>query len=134
MDEADRFLDWIILKEKLHRIGRVRSFREGEVWWCSIGENVGVEINGKNNDFSRPVLVFRKLNKHSFLAIPLTTQCHDSIWYTKFEFKNKVQFAVLSQIRVMSVSRLNRKMGMLPESDYELVKGNFANLYLKNNP
>jgi alpha-mannosidase len=38
---------------------------------------------------------------------------------TKFEFKDKVQFAALSQIRVMSVSRLNKKMGMLPESDYE---------------
>lgn len=134
MCESDKFLDWIILKEKLHRISRIRSFHEGEIWWCSIGKNVGVEIDGKNNDFSRPVLVLRKLNKLSFLAVPLTTQFHDGSWYAQFSFKNKEQFAVLSQIRVLSVARLNRKMGVLPESDYNLIQNKFCNLYAKNNP
>lgn len=61
--EDKRFVKWIILKEKLHNIGRLRTIHEGEIWWCAMGENVGVEINGKHDVFSRPVLVFKKLSR-----------------------------------------------------------------------
>ncbi len=37
-------------------------FHEREVWWCGIGINIGVEIDGKNSDFERPVLVVKKFN------------------------------------------------------------------------
>ena len=50
-----RFPEWMKLKEKLHRIGRIRTIHEGEVWWAAVGENIGVEINGKNEGFTRPV-------------------------------------------------------------------------------
>ena len=42
-----RFPEWILLKEKLRSVNRVLVIREGEIWWVAIGENVGVEINGK---------------------------------------------------------------------------------------
>ena len=38
-------------------------FHEREIWWCSIGLNVGDEQDGKNDYFERPVLVIRKFNK-----------------------------------------------------------------------
>ena len=126
-----RFAEWIELKEKLHRIGRIRAIHEGEVWWGALGENIGVEINGKNEGFTRPILIFRKLSGLSFLGIPLTSQAHDGSWYVPFVFKNKQQYAVLSQIRILSVSRLNKRMGTLPASDYELVREGFENLYLR---
>jgi hypothetical protein len=37
----------------------------GDIWWASIGENVGSEINGKSRLFSRPVIIFKKL-AHGF--------------------------------------------------------------------
>ena len=37
-------------------------FSEREIWWCSVGINVGVEVNGKNSKFERPVLVLKKFN------------------------------------------------------------------------
>ena len=37
-----------------------------EVWWLSIGLNVGVEEDGKNSNFERPVLVVRVFNRQCF--------------------------------------------------------------------
>ena len=37
-----------------------------EVWWLSIGLNVGVEEDGKNNNFKRPVLVIKVFNRQCF--------------------------------------------------------------------
>ena len=100
-----------------------------------MGENVGTEINGKSKTFARPVLVIRKLSRYSFIGVPLTSQKHEGSWYSSFEFQNKRQVAVLAQVRNFSVSRLYRKMGVVPESDLELVRNGLASLILgKNNP
>jgi mRNA interferase MazF len=48
-------------------------FHEGDIWWARLGVNVGYEIDGKDRDFSRPVIVLKKYNQYSFLALPLTT-------------------------------------------------------------
>jgi hypothetical protein len=45
-----RFLDWIGLKEKLHKSSfKPPLVKERDLWWASIGENVGSEINGKSD-------------------------------------------------------------------------------------
>ena len=57
-----RFLEWIGLKEKLHTAdNKPPLFKEGEIWWSAIGENVGIEVNGKGKPFSRPVYIYKKL-------------------------------------------------------------------------
>ena len=127
--EEKRFDDWIELKEKLHNNAKGPKIKEREVWWCSFGENVGVEINGKSARFTRPVLIFKKFSKFGFLGIPLTSQKHEGSWYAKFDFLNKTQYAALCQIRVMSVSRLHKKLGEVPQTDFETVKTAFLDLY-----
>ena len=129
MLEEKRFEEWIGVKSDLHRKGILRNVKEGDVWWCAVGENVGIEINGKSETFARPVLVLRKLSRYGFMGIPLTSQEHDGSWYVTFEFKNKRQFASLAQARVFSVSRLYRKIGMVPDSDLEMVRQGFRELY-----
>lgn len=37
-----------------------------EIWWCSIGINVGDEEDGKNSMFERPVLIIKKFNQQAF--------------------------------------------------------------------
>ena len=57
-----KFLEWIGLKEKLHTANSTPPlFKEGEVWWCVVGENIGIEMNGKGDVFSRPVYAPTKL-------------------------------------------------------------------------
>ena len=129
MQDKKHFDEWNEIKSDLHFSRIYRDIKEGDVWWCSIGENVGVEINGKQEFFLRPILVLRKLSKFGFMGIPLTSQQHKGSWYVPFEFKNKQQYAVLAQARVVSVYRLHRKMGTVPNSDLELVRIGFKNLY-----
>lgn len=106
-------------------------YSEGEIWWCGVGKNVGVEIAGKNIAFSRPVLVYKKLNRISFLAIPLSTKKKQGSWYIPFRFRGKNETAVLSQIKIMSVYRLYDKIGEVDETDFAKIKKGFINLYVK---
>ena len=105
------FKQWIILKEHLHFNQKLPRIKEGEIWWCSCGENIGIEINGKSDRFTRPVLILKKLSRFGFMGIPLTSQPKTGSWYTQFIFSGTEQFAALCQARVMSVSRLHQKNG-----------------------
>ena len=124
-----KFTDWIKLKEKMDREAREPIIKEGEVWWCGIGANVGVEISGKGNRFSRPVVILKKLSKFGFMGVPLTTQEKTGSWYVPFEFLGVKEFAAICQSRVISVSRLYGKMGQLPTSDLNKIKDGFHKLY-----
>ena len=128
MDEK-HFREWIGLKEKLHFHGSLPRISEGEVWWCSCGENIGIEINGKSTRFTRPVLIMKKLGRRGFMGIPLTSQEKTGSWYVKFNFLNKNQFAAICQARVLSVSRLHGKIGQIPNSDMVIIKKSFHKLY-----
>lgn len=87
-------------------------FRDREVWWCSVGVNVGIEQDGKGRNFERPVLILRKFNKHIFLGIPLTTKQKNLNlpFYFKLKGAKTESIAILSQIRLFSSKRLLRRI------------------------
>lgn len=130
-DENQQFNNWIKVKKKVHFQNNLPQIAEGEVWWCSMGKNVGIEINGKHTEFSRPVIIFKKLSRLGFLAIPLSTQPHRGSWYAPFDFLNKKEFAVLSQIKIMSVARLYTRLGQIPNSDFIKIKRGLHKLYFE---
>lgn len=125
-----RFLEWIGLKEKIHNQEHIPPlFKEGEIWWCFVGENVGSEVNGKGFQFTRPVLILRKYDKFSFFALPLTTQNKIGSWYCSFAHNNKSQTAQLAQGRVVSYKRLKERIGKIDSVDYEKVRKTFSQLH-----
>ncbi len=129
-----KFKEWIGLKEKIDSYKKIYpQFREGEVWWVSVGENIGVEISGKSADFSRPVLIYRKLSNEGFLGIPMSTKIKEGTWYSIIDFGNKKINIILSQVRVFSSKRMHTKMGELSKHDREKVSLDFFNLYFLNN-
>ena len=123
---------WFPVKERKHNTlaKKIPRITEGEVWWVAVGENVGVEINGKSEYFSRPVLVFKKLSHLGFMGIPLSTQEHGGSWYVNFRFQGKEVYAALSQAKTFSAARLYTRLGQVAEDDMEKVKNGFRNLYL----
>lgn len=124
------FGEWNVIKKGRHSSGRTPVIKEGEIWWCAMGENIGVEINGKHESFSRPVLIFKKLSRFGFMGIPLTSRRHEGNWYASFVFRDKKQAASLAQARVMSTSRLYKRMGDTTKGDFAKVKDGFRKLYL----
>ena len=110
--DAKRFDEWNAVAKTLHDKSPVVEYHEREIWWCSIGENIGSEINGKGESFLRPVLIVRKYG-NLFFGIPLSSQHHTGMWYAQFEHKQKYQCALLSQSSTFSSNRLQRKIGRL---------------------
>ena len=96
-------------------------FHEREVWWCAIGANVGVEIDGKHHSFERPVLIIRKFNKEMFLGVPLTSNEHDAQYHIKITHEHGSSWAVLSQLRTWSSKRLLRRIGKASEGDFTAI-------------
>jgi hypothetical protein len=62
------FDKWHNKKKKLdkNKIDYNFFYHEREIWWSSIGLNIGVETNGKSDHFERPVLIVKKFNKDMF--------------------------------------------------------------------
>ena len=117
-----QFQKWITKKEELHNRKGVWNFREREIFWCGIGENIGDEENGKSDFFSRPVLIIRKFNKNLFWGVPLTRQVKDNPYYTKITFQGKEQCVMITHLRLMDVKRLYTRIGKLDEKDFQIVK------------
>lgn len=113
---------WNKLKKKLDVENAVPYFHEGEVWWGSLGINVGHEEDGKNAQFNRPVLVVKKFNKRLFWGVPLTTQLKDSRHYHQFEFKKKRQCAMLTQMRLWDANRLTQYMGNIEKHAFRHIR------------
>jgi len=125
-----RFLEWIKLKAKLHHKEHIPPlFKEGEIWWCYFGENIGTEMNGKGDAFTRPVIILKKYDRFSFLAIPLTTQDKEGTWYFTFTHSKKKQTAVLSQSRIVNYKRLKERVGKVDSVDYGNIKKAFLDLH-----
>jgi mRNA interferase MazF len=56
MNNDKEFDQWNIKKQQLEKGVGYRNiyFNQGDVWWCSIGKNIGTESYGKGLDFRRP--------------------------------------------------------------------------------
>ncbi len=118
-----KFDEWNEIKKQVHNKNNIIHFKEREVYWASIGENVGFEQNGKGSDFSRPVLIIKKLNNHLFFGVPLSTQSRSGSFFYEFELlSNKSSTALLVQAKVYDVKRLDQKVGMIHKDDFEKLK------------
>ncbi len=104
------------------------TFEEREVWWCRVGVNIGDEEDGKGSNFNRPVLIIRKFNKKIFWGVPLTTQIKEKPHYHKIHFKDQIQCAMLTQLRLWDNKRLMNRMGKLPLEEFKGVKDKIRSL------
>lgn len=125
------FINWIQYKIYLNAKPKFPKFKEGEVWWASFGVNIGVELDGKNLKFNRPVLVLRKFNQNQFWAIPLSSKTKpDNEFYFKIMIKNKISTALLTQIRTLDARRLQDKIGKISDSDLKNIRKQFTKILL----
>ena len=122
---------WMGVKSKVNNHNRIINFNEGDVVWAAVGENVGVEIDGKGEKYSRPVVVLKKHTNRCFTGVPLTSKPHKGSWYFKFVFQEKDQFAVLIQKKLIDAARIYKRMGKLSKKDYNDVLSAYMN-FIKN--
>lgn len=123
------FIDWILTKiiiDKTQR--RDIIINEYQVFWCSLGENVGDEENGKGEIFRRPVLIFKKFNNNLFWGIPMSTKNKDNKYYVKILLKDVEQSAMISQLRVLDSKRLDEYIGYVSRADFIKIQNRITDI------
>jgi len=117
------FANWTKAKIKIHLVGKNIYPKQKEIWWASLGQNVGVEINGKNDSFERPVLVIKVFNNQFILIVPISSKLKTGKYYYKFINNNgEENVVVLSQIRSISSKRLVRKVSEMSAKEFSEIK------------
>ena len=112
---------WNEQKKKLHDGEREVLFHEREIWWCSLGVNIGFEQDGTNELFERPVLVVRKFNRDVMWVLPLTRTEKKNRYYVPITVGDRNSVVILSQLRLISAKRLQRYMHKLPKGQFKKI-------------
>jgi len=125
---------WSVKKKGLDSASHLVDFHEREIWWCSIGINIGSEQHSQTVDFSRPVVIVKKFTRDVFWGVPLTTRLKDA----NFRFRTKINDIendiLILQMRAYDRRRLIRKIGMMRREDFVAVIYFIKNLMKKTSP
>jgi mRNA-degrading endonuclease toxin of MazEF toxin-antitoxin module len=113
------FNKWNEIKKKLDARKPV-YVSEREIWFCSVGLNVGSEQSGKHEFFERPVLVIKKVTLNTFIGVPLTSNKKTGSWYVKIESTDSS--AIISQIKLFDTRRLARKITIVTIPEFDRIK------------
>lgn len=124
------FHTWNKKKIKIDAYKWHKHPKEREIWWCSIGMNVGTEIYGKGDAYVRPVIVLNSELGESFIGIPLTSKIKNGKYCCIVRVTdNKISTALISQIRNFDKRRLIKKISDLSEDDYCKVMQCISRMY-----
>jgi len=117
------FDSWNKEKKNLEDTGHVELiFHEREIWWASLGINLGDEQDGKNDLFERPILILRKFNKKLAWVLPMSTQEKTGEYYYPLQHNGKTFTVILSQLRMLSVKRFLRFIRKISPNQHSLIK------------
>lgn len=127
------FDQWNEKKKQIDNSDYRVDFHEREIWWCSIGLNIGSEQHSQSRDFSRPVIVLRKFTQEIFLGVPMTTKVKYEKYRHRFLLSDQENDALLMQLRVFDKKRLLRKICTMKYFDYLEIKNKISLLLNKTN-
>ena len=123
------FDKWNNLKKIFEKEERRFFAHPREIWWCSLGVNLGAEIDGKNDSFERPVLVMNVYSKETMFVLPITSkEKKDKFHYKIFvkikdiktgKYQERPVWVKLTQARVISNKRLLRKVDLISADDFK---------------
>jgi mRNA interferase MazF len=130
------FDTWNVLKKEIDVSIQDFNFSEKEIWWCSLGKNIGNEQDGKNNNFERPVLILKKWNSSFFIGLPLTSKNKINDKNKKYYFEydlNELElgYIILTQIKSLSKKRLIRRMGKISNKTFFEIEKRMKGLLFK---
>lgn len=125
--------DFYTWNEKKISIDSNKKFnhpKEKEVWWCSVGLNIGTEIFGKGQDYTRPVLIINSESSENFIGIPLTSKLKTGKYSCIIKSPDNIPHTALTyQIRSFDKRRLTKRMFMLGDFEYKKVIDKLQILY-----
>lgn len=118
------FDDWNVLKKEVQESNKNKKvyFKEWEVWWITLWQNIWQESYWKWENYRRPVLILRKLSSNSCICIPLSSKEKTGTWFCDTMLDWIKRTALLYQIKMVDKKRFQRKIWELPENDFWEIK------------
>lgn len=124
------FDNWIDEKKRIHQIENGKRYHEREVWWCSLGVNVGFEQDGTGKDKQRPVLIVRSMSQRTCYVVPLTTSAKQHRYRISVGIVNgKQATAIISQMRLIDTKRLINKLGYLDKETFQNIRKTVSDMF-----
>ena len=131
---------WNIHKKRINSNKNNTLYHQRDIWWCSLGINVGFEEDGKGHKALRPVLIVHGFSRELCWAIPLTTSRKQNLYYISVGVINgKEQSVILSQMKPVDTRRLLYKISYLEDEICflkikQVVKDILDDLFVCNTP
>jgi len=124
----DNFNKWNEVKKRIDKEEKFPNFREREIWFISVGKNIGYESFGKGEEFLRPVLILKKFGKYTFLGIPLTSKQKIGKYYYPITFKNRENRLLFNQIRVFDIRRAKYRLAKIGNLQFNKIIEKFVEI------
>jgi mRNA-degrading endonuclease toxin of MazEF toxin-antitoxin module len=121
---------WNEKKKAIHAQPTALFCHERQLWWCSLGLNIGSEQDGSNVEYRRPVLILKGLSQETCFVVPLTTSSRvHRLRPSVGLIEGKEACALLSQIRVIDTKRLVKRIGYLDRKIFYDIKKTVKNMF-----
>jgi mRNA interferase MazF len=123
---------WIFQKKKVDQeiIAIKNRLHIGEVRWCSIGVNIGSEIDGKGEGFFRPVLIVSLVGSALCLVVPVTSKIKREVpGFFVVTINNQEQSLCIQHMRSVSQKRIYQRMVTISENKLQSVKEKIKEFY-----
>ena len=125
--------EWNDLKQRINFSNRTIHYpKVREIWWINIGLNVGSEIYGKTDQYTRPVLIIR-IQGNVCICLPISSKIKKG----KFKFKIytydfRCHCIILDQIRVFDRKRFIKRKYTISKNKFKRIIGKFKNMITAN--
>ena len=129
----EQFVVWTKRKVRHHvsDLSPTFHYKEREIWWAALGQNIGFEINGKHEFFERPVVILKRYNENMCFVVPLSTQVKNPLPFYQIlvNFDVKPSVAIISHGKTISTKRLLRKAAKIDIDTYRKILFAFKNQF-----
>ena len=113
---AKDFVMWNQQKKRMNSVSGNRLYNEREVWWCSLGINIGFEQDGTGNNAERPILILKGISRETCFALPLTTSSKKNRYRISLgDIGGRNASAICSQLKVIDTRRFINKICRVDE-------------------
>ena len=114
---------WNKQKKRIDASEENKLYHERQMWWCSLGANVGSEQDGTGEEHQRPVLILKGMSRNTCYVVPLTTSTSRHKLRVPIGLVEEKQAAALmSQVRLVDTKRLVNKIGFLDQDTFKVVR------------
>ena len=134
MGYEKNFDAWNEKKKIIHERKPPTRIQSGDVWWCSIGVNVGHEEDGKNEWLERPVCIIRRFGSELVWIVPTTTQHHEGPYYVHALIGKRENWIMITHVHLLSTRRLYRKVGSISSEALVEICDKIADLFKTTPP